>query len=68
MGIIEREIEKRQAVIDSKADKEHRLEELKTEFDALQAEIAEIDVETLNAEIEELSTYLPHTEETPVEE
>ena len=57
-NIIEREIAKRQDVIDSKAEKEARLVELKDEVVALEEEIASIDTTVLEAEIEELKTYL----------
>lgn len=57
-NIIEREIAKRQDVIDSKAEKEARLVELKDEVIALEEEIASIDTTVLEAEIEELKTYL----------
>lgn len=57
-NIIEREIAKRQDVIDSKAEKEAKLVELKDEVVALEEEIASIDTTVLEAEIEELKTYL----------
>ena len=55
---LEREIAKRQDVIDSKAEKEAKLIELKDEVVALEEEIASIDTTVLEAEIEELKTYL----------
>ena len=57
-NIIEREIAKRQDVIDSKAEKEARLVELKNEVVTLEEEIASIDTTVLEAEIAELKTYL----------
>lgn len=57
-NIIEREIAKRQDVIDSKVEKIARVDELKAEIDVLVAEIEMIDVDTLVAEIDELKTYL----------
>ena len=57
-NIIEREIAKRQEVIDAKAEKEARLVELKDEVVALEEEIASIDTTVLEAEIDELKTYL----------
>lgn len=57
-NIIEREIAKRQDVIDSKAEKEAKLVELKDEVVALEEEIASIDTTVLEAEIAELKTYL----------
>lgn len=68
MGIIEREIEKRKAIVDSKAEKEARVAELREEADALEVEASQIDVATLIAEIEELATYLPQPETEEVVE
>ena len=59
MNIIEREIAKRQEIIDGKAEKVATLEALKVEIEALEEAIADIDEETLLAEIEELKDYLP---------
>lgn len=69
MSVIEREIEKRQAIIDSKEAKINELAELKVKAEELELEIAGIDTEFLANEIAELKTYLPQTEttETPVE-
>ena len=71
MNIIEREIAKRQEIIDSKAEKLAKAEELKKEAEALELEALAIDTEVLEAEVEELKTFLPaveETEEAPVEE
>lgn len=57
-NIIEREIAKRQEVIDAKAEKEARLVELKDEVATLEEEVASIDTTVLEAEIAELKTYL----------
>ena len=57
-NIIEREIAKRQEVIDVKAEKEARLVELKDEVATLEEEVASIDTTVLEAEIAELKTYL----------
>lgn len=57
-NIIEREIAKRQDVIDAKAEKEARLVELKDEVATLEEEVASIDTTVLEAEIAELKTYL----------
>ena len=57
-NIIEREIAKRQEVIDAKAEKEARLVELKDEVVTLEEEIASVDTTVLEAEIAELKTYL----------
>lgn len=68
MSIIEREIDKRQAIIDGKSEKEERLKSLKLEVETLEAEIASIDTEALVAEILELKSYLPQPEvEQPVD-
>ena len=66
MSIIEREIEKRQAIIDSKDAKISDLAELRARVEALEVEIASIDTEFLASEIAELRTYLPGPE-TPTE-
>ena len=63
MSIIEREIEKRQAIIDSKEAKINELAELRVKAENLEAEIASIDNDVLVAEIEELKSYLPKPEE-----
>ena len=63
MSIIEREIEKRQAIIDSKDEKINELAELRVKAENLEAEIAGIDTDVLVAEIEELKSYLPKPEE-----
>ena len=63
MSIIDIEIAKRQAIIDSKEEKLARAESLKEESIALEAEALAIDTDILTAEIEELATYLPQPEE-----
>lgn len=68
MTIIEKEIEKRQAIIDSKDAKINELAELQVKAENLKAEIASIDTDVLVAEIEELKSYLPKPEEPEVEE
>lgn len=68
MSIIEREIEKRQAIIDSKEAKINELAELRVKAETLEAEIASIDTNVLVEEIEELKSYLPKPEEPEVEE
>lgn len=67
MNIIEKEIAKRQEVIDSKVEKEARIENLKSEIVALLDEVAAIDVETLEAEIVELKSYLVENSSEDVE-
>lgn len=57
-NIIEREIAKRQDVIDSKVEMEAKIEDLKAEINSLVVKVEAINVETLEAEIEELKTYL----------
>lgn len=64
MSVIEREIEKRQAIIDSKETKINELAELKVRAEELELEIAGIDTEFLANEIAELKTYLPQPETT----
>ena len=63
MNIIEREIAKRQEIIDSKAEKLAKAEELRKEAEALELEALEIDTECLTAEIVEFKTFLPVVEE-----
>lgn len=62
MTIIEREIERREALIVEKAAKEAKVVELKAELEKTQSEIAGIDDAALRAEIDELRTYLPKPE------
>lgn len=57
-NIIEKEIAKRQDVIDSKVEMEAKIEDLKAEINMLVVKVEEIDVEVLEAEINELKTYL----------
>ncbi len=57
-NIIEREIAKRQEILDSKVEMEAKIEDLKAEINALVIEVSSINVEILEAEIEELKTYL----------
>lgn len=65
--IIEREIAKREAIIVEKADKEAILAELEARVKALKVDIANTDVTELQAEIDELKTYLPKPEISEVE-
>ena len=68
MSIIEREIEKRQAIIDSKEDKLAKAVELREEAQKLETEAAAIQTEVLVEEILELKSYLPQPEiEEPVD-
>ena len=68
MTIIEIEIAKRQEIIDGRDAKIARAEDLKKELEALEVEVAGIDVEKLVAEIEELKSFLPVVEEEVTEE
>ena len=68
MNIVEKEIAKRQVIVDSKAEKVAELEELKTRVAELEAEIAEIHTEELEAEIEELKEVLAVVNGEVVEE
>jgi hypothetical protein len=63
MSIIDIEIAKRQAIIDSKEEKLAKAVALRDEADALEEEAVAIDTVTLSAEIEELATYLPKPED-----
>ena len=67
MNIIEREIAKRQAVIESKAEKFAKADELRKEAELLENEALTIETDVLEAEIVELKTYLPVVETEEVE-
>lgn len=68
MTIIDVEIAKRQAIIDSKEEKLAKAVSLREEADILEDEANAIDVTSLTAEIEELATYLPKVEDETSEE
>ena len=63
MNIIEREINKREALIQERNNKLAEAEELLARAAALKAEYEPISVDTLIAEIKELNTYLPQQTE-----
>lgn len=63
MSIIDIEIAKRQAIIDSKEEKLIKAEALRQEANTLEEEAIAIDTTVLTAEIKELETYLPHIED-----
>ena len=63
MSIIDVEIAKRQAIIDSKEEKLKKAAALREEANTLEEEAIAIDTDTLSAEIEELATYLPQPAE-----
>jgi hypothetical protein len=63
MSIIDVEIAKRQAIIQSKEDKLAQAIKMREDADVLEKEALEIDAEVLMSEIEELETYLPKPEE-----
>ena len=63
MSIIDIEIAKRQAIIDSKEEMLEKAVSLREEADALEAEAVAIDTAVLASEIEELATYLPKPED-----
>lgn len=65
MNIIEREIKERLDLIESVDVKKANIVELERQLAEEKASIENIDVETLTAEIEELKSYLPKTEEEP---
>lgn len=75
MTIIEREIERREKLIEGNADKVKEIEELTAKIERLKRERDEFDEVAIRAEIAELETYLPKpepipkvvTEETPQE-
>lgn len=58
MSIIEREIEKREELIEKKKDAIARATALRAEADEAEKLAASINVDELNAEIEELKGYL----------
>lgn len=68
MNIIEREIAKRQEIIDGKAEKLAKAEELRKEAEELELEALAVDVDVYVAEIEELKSFLPVVEEEVAEE
>lgn len=68
MSIIDIEIAKRQAIIDSKEEKLAKAVALREEANTLEDEALAIDTENLTAEIEELATYLPKPEVEETEE
>lgn len=59
MSIIEREIEKRETLIAEYLEKKEEAKTLRERAEKLESEAAEIDVETLQAEANELKEYLP---------
>lgn len=66
MNIIEKEIAKRQEIVDAKAEKIARIAELKEEIAKLQEEVDATDTTVLEAEIAELKSFLPVPEEDVV--
>lgn len=64
MGIIEKEIERRERLIAEKAEKVALVQSYREEIEVLEAEIESTDETELHAEIEELKTYLPKPDET----
>lgn len=68
MNILEREIAAREAKIARKDGLKAEIAAKLAEVEKLQAEEAEIDVETLRAEIEEIKTFLPKPAEEAVAE
>lgn len=74
MNIIEREIVRREKLIEGNAEKVKEIEELTAKIEILKKERADFDEVAVRAEIAELETYLPKPEpyvepiaETPVE-
>lgn len=64
MTIIEKEIERREALIAEKSAKENKILEMQIEIERLALEVANTDEIALRAEIAELATYLPQPVET----
>ena len=61
MNIIEREIARREALIEEKETKEEQILELEDRLAELRADVDRIDDRTLAREIEELKRFLPFT-------
>jgi DNA repair exonuclease SbcCD ATPase subunit len=59
VNIIEKEIARREALIEEKDAKEEKILELEEQLSELRQEVAVIDPEQLEREIEELRVYLP---------
>ena len=64
-SIIEREIERRENLINENEEKARTAAELKKRAAELELEVEAFDESTLLAEIEELETYLPKPEPAP---
>lgn len=64
MTIIEKEIEKREAMIVNKTEKEQEANALREQADLLEKQALEIDVLALKDEIAELKEYLPKPTES----
>lgn len=65
MSIIEREIVRREKLIEGNAEKVKEIEELTARIERLKREREEFDEATIRAEIAELETYLPKPEPAP---
>lgn len=65
MTIIEREIVRREKLIEGNADKVKEIEELTAKIERLKREREEFDEVAIRAEIAELETYLPKPEPAP---
>jgi hypothetical protein len=65
MTIIEREIERREKLIEGNAEKVKEIEELTAKIERLKREREEFDEVAIRAEIAELETYLPKPEPAP---
>lgn len=64
-SIIEKEIERRERLIDENEEKIKIAAELKKRAEELEMEFAAFDESAVRAEIEELETYLPKPEPAP---
>lgn len=65
MNIIEKEIARRELLIEEKEIKEEKILDLEEQLNELRQEVAAIDPEMLEREIEELKVYLPSPAEEP---
>ena len=68
MNIIEKEIAKRQNIIDSRDEKLAAIKEHKNAVTKLEEEVASINTEVLEAEIAELKSFLSTVDESVVPE
>jgi len=65
MNIIEREIKKREDLIVTRSDKLAEAEQLEAQAADIRGEYEPLDVGVLQAEIDELRTYIAQSDESP---